>query len=104
MSPVLVTGGNGYLATRLVADLLHAGTEVRATVRSWDNEPELRQAVRRGGADDAGLQVVVASLTADDGWAERPGDQTQDLHRPRPGHARRSFAQAARGSPLRPAR
>ena len=80
MSPVLVTGGNGYLATRLVADLLHAGTEVRATVRSWDNEPELRQAVRRGGADDAGLQVVVASLTADDGWAEAAAGVEEVYH------------------------
>jgi nucleoside-diphosphate-sugar epimerase len=68
MSPVLVTGGNGYLATRLVTDLLLAGTEVRATIRSLAAEPELREAVRRGGADGAGLQVAVAGLTDDEGW------------------------------------
>ena len=69
MSPVLVTGGSGYLGTRLVADLLRNGTEVRTTVRALDAETDLRTAVRRGEADDAGLEVVVASLTEDDGWA-----------------------------------
>jgi nucleoside-diphosphate-sugar epimerase len=69
MSPVLVTGGSGYLGTRLVADLLRNGTEVRTTVRSLGAETDLRTAVRRGEADDTGLEVVVASLTEDDGWA-----------------------------------
>jgi nucleoside-diphosphate-sugar epimerase len=69
MSKVLVTGGSGYLGTRLIADLLRSGTEVRTTVRSLDSEAELRAAIRRGEADDAGLELVVASLTEDDGWA-----------------------------------
>jgi len=42
---------------------------VRATVRSTAHEGGLRAAVRRGNADDAGLQIVAADLTADDGWA-----------------------------------
>ncbi|WP_382306073.1 NAD-dependent epimerase/dehydratase family protein [Herbiconiux sp. UC225_62] len=66
---VLVTGASGYLATRLIADLLRSGTEVRGTVRSPDREAEVRTAVRRGGADDAGLELVTASLLDDDGWA-----------------------------------
>ncbi|ROQ36500.1 nucleoside-diphosphate-sugar epimerase [Frondihabitans sp. PhB188] len=69
MTRVLVTGGSGYLGSRLVADLLRAGVEVRTTVRSLDSEPELREAVRCGGADDSGLEVVTATLTEDDGWA-----------------------------------
>ena len=69
MTAVLVTGGSGYLATRLIADLLRAGTEVRTTVRSLASEAGIREAVRRGRADDAGLEFVVASLTADEGWA-----------------------------------
>lgn len=69
MTAVLVTGGSGYLATRLIADLLRAGTEVRTTVRSLAREAAVRAAVRRGGADDAGLELVAASLTADDGWS-----------------------------------
>ncbi len=70
MSTVLVTGGSGYLGTRVIADLLKSGTEVRTTVRSLDAEADLRAAVKRGGADDAGLELVTASLTEDDGWAD----------------------------------
>lgn len=65
---VLVTGGTGYLGTRLIADLLAAGVEVRTTVRTPDRADEVREAVRRGGADDAGLTFAAASLTDDDGW------------------------------------
>jgi nucleoside-diphosphate-sugar epimerase len=68
VSPVLVTGGSGYLATQLIAELLRAGQLVRATVRAPAREAEMRAAVRRGGADDAGLEAVPADLTADDGW------------------------------------
>lgn len=68
MSPVLVTGGSGYLGTHLIAALLGGGRAVRTTVRSLDQEAELRKAVRRGGVDDAGLDVVVADLMSDEGW------------------------------------
>ncbi|MEU1302897.1 NAD-dependent epimerase/dehydratase family protein [Streptomyces shenzhenensis] len=68
MSPVLVTGGSGYLGVQLIVTLLQAGRPVRATMRSTAREADLRAAVRRGGADDTGLECVVADLTADDGW------------------------------------
>jgi nucleoside-diphosphate-sugar epimerase len=58
MNPVLVTGASGYLGTRLVSTLLLNGTPVRAAVRSLDVEARLREAVRRGGADDSSLEVV----------------------------------------------
>jgi nucleoside-diphosphate-sugar epimerase len=69
MSPVLVTGGSGYLGTQLAAALLRDGRQVRVTVRSLDREGEVRAAVRRGDADDSRLEVVAAGLTADQGWA-----------------------------------
>jgi len=54
-SKVLVTGGSGYLGTRLIAALLRDGRAVRATVRSLDGEADVHAAVRRDGADDAAL-------------------------------------------------
>ena len=69
MSPVLVTGGSGYLGTRLIAVLLRDERPVRTTVRSLTSEDEVRAAVRRGGADDTGLEIVAAELTSDEGWA-----------------------------------
>jgi nucleoside-diphosphate-sugar epimerase len=68
MSKALVTGGNGYLGTHVIAVLLQKGWEVRATVRSLDSEPEILEALRRGGADRDGLELVTADLTSDDGW------------------------------------
>jgi nucleoside-diphosphate-sugar epimerase len=69
MSPVLVTGGSGYVGTQVIAALLRGGKQVRATMRSTAREADLRAAVRRGNADDAGLEIAVADLTSDDGWA-----------------------------------
>src|SRR5271169_6104870 len=67
-SQVLVTGGSGYLGTQLIAALLRDGHDVRATVRSLDAEEAVRAAVRRGGVDDTGLELVAADLSSDDGW------------------------------------
>jgi nucleoside-diphosphate-sugar epimerase len=79
MSSILVTGGSGYLATHLIATLLRNGQPVRATVRSLEREPELRAAIRRGAGDDSGLQLVVADLVADDGWAAA-ADGCDEVH------------------------
>jgi nucleoside-diphosphate-sugar epimerase len=67
-SKVLVTGSSGYLGTQLIAALLRDGREVRATVRSLGAEAGVRQAVRRGRADDTGLELVAADLTCEEGW------------------------------------
>ncbi|MEU6541046.1 NAD-dependent epimerase/dehydratase family protein [Streptomyces sp. NPDC047000] len=80
MSGVLVTGGSGYLATHLIAALLRDGRRVRTTVRSTAREAFLRAAVRRGGADDAGLEVVAADLMSDDGWATAVADCAEVHH------------------------
>jgi nucleoside-diphosphate-sugar epimerase len=69
MSRVLVTGASGYVGTHLVTALLHDDRDVRALVRSPARADDLREAVRRGGADDAGLSFATAELTSDEGWA-----------------------------------
>jgi nucleoside-diphosphate-sugar epimerase len=69
MSPVLVTGGSGYVGTQLIAALLRDGRPVRATVRSPGSEAGVRAAMHRGAADDSGLEIVTADLTSDEGWA-----------------------------------
>ena len=77
---VLVTGGSGYLATRLITDLLLAGTPVRASIRSLDRADSVRAAVHSGGADAAGLTFAVASLTSDEGWADAAADVAGVYH------------------------
>ncbi len=78
-SKVLVTGGSGYVGTRLIAALLDEGREVRATVRSLDGEADVRAAVRRAGVDDTGLELVTADLSSDDGWAAAL-DGVEEVH------------------------
>jgi nucleoside-diphosphate-sugar epimerase len=79
MSPVLVTGGSGYVGTQLIAALLRAGNPVRTTVRSLESEGDVRAAVRSGEADDSQLEVVAAGLTSADGW-EKAAAGCDEVH------------------------
>ncbi|GAB3146974.1 aldehyde reductase [Amycolatopsis stemonae] len=63
-SLVLVTGGTGYLGGHTVARLLADGHRVRTTVRDPARAADVRAAAGPGD-----LEVVVADLGADDGWA-----------------------------------
>jgi uncharacterized protein YbjT (DUF2867 family) len=58
---VLVVGANGQLGARSCSALLAAGHDVRGTVRSVDRGASLA---------DAGVELVVADLTARPGWTQ----------------------------------
>lgn len=71
MSTVLVTGGTGFVGSHVIVQLLGAGHIVRTTVRSPSREQSVRDMVRQAGVEAGGrLQVVVADLLRDEGWAE----------------------------------
>lgn len=78
---VLVTGGTGFLGARIIAELAESGYHVRASVRSPEREGEIREALSRVGVgDDFKLEIVLAELSADDGWAEAVAGMDYVLH------------------------
>ncbi|MBU2666058.1 aldehyde reductase [Actinoplanes bogorensis] len=81
MAEVLVTGGSGYIGSWCTLALLSAGFSVRTTVRDLEREPQVREMLRRGGADPgASLRVMRADLGADEGWAEAAAGCDAVLH------------------------
>ncbi len=65
METVLVTGGTGFLAARVIAAAQEAGYTVRTTVRKTPVE---------------GVESVVADLTSDEGWDEAVAGCDYVLH------------------------
>ncbi|MGW3851680.1 SDR family oxidoreductase [Streptomyces fagopyri] len=81
MSEILVTGGSGYVGSWCTLALLNAGHSVRTTVRDLSREEQVREMLRRGGAEAGdNLQVVRADLSSDDGWAEAAAGCDGVLH------------------------
>lgn len=62
-APVLVTGGSGFVATHLVAQLLERGYPVRASVRSLANAAKVEPLRRIGAAHPGRLDLFEAELT-----------------------------------------
>lgn len=80
MATVLVTGGTGYVAGWVIVELLKAGHDVRATVRSLAKSNGVREAVLRGGVATDRLSFVAADLTQDAGWDEAAAGCDYVLH------------------------
>ena len=66
-SPVLVTGGSGYLAGWIVIALLEAGHRVRTTIRDLARETAVRAILSRHASTER-LTFHAANLLADAGW------------------------------------
>jgi nucleoside-diphosphate-sugar epimerase len=67
---VLVTGGSGFIGAHVIAGLLKAGREVRATLRTPSRENEVRAMAAAAGASADKLSFATADLMNDAGWNE----------------------------------
>jgi dihydroflavonol-4-reductase len=67
---VLVTGGSGYIAGFIIAQLLAQGYIVRTTVRSLGREPQVREMLAKIAPDQSKLSFFAADLMSDIGWSE----------------------------------
>jgi dihydroflavonol-4-reductase len=76
---VLVTGGSGYIAAYVIAELIRQGFAVRATVRNLSREAEVRAALTKI-TDPSNIKFFAADLNSDAGWAEAVAGCTYVQH------------------------
>jgi nucleoside-diphosphate-sugar epimerase len=81
MSTVLVTGGSGFIGSHCILQLLTAGHQVRATVRNFARESDMRALLQKAGVEPGDrLSVVAADLLADAGWPQAVAGCDYVLH------------------------
>lgn len=66
---VLITGASGFIGAHCTLELLNAGYDVRASVRTTQRVKQL-SALLEQHKPDAQLEIVVATLEDHHGWAE----------------------------------
>ncbi len=66
--PVLVTGGNGYVASWIVKELLDRGIDVHATVRDAKDPRKTRHLLSMASESPGSLQLFSADLLDPDGF------------------------------------
>jgi dihydroflavonol-4-reductase len=79
---IVLTGASGFIAKHILKELLGAGHQVRATIRSASRADEVRAAVLPHlpvGAD-ARLSFVTLDLDRDEGWAAALQGATSLVH------------------------
>lgn len=78
---VLVTGGNGFVASHCILQLLQKGYRVKATIRSLNKKGKLEEMMKVGGIESlSNLSFIEADLTDDKNWADAVKDCTYVLH------------------------
>jgi nucleoside-diphosphate-sugar epimerase len=70
MATTLVTGASGFIAQQLILDLLEQGHRVRGTVRSTARGEALRAALAPHDPRAAEIELALADLESDVGWAD----------------------------------
>jgi dihydroflavonol-4-reductase len=77
---VLVTGGSGYIASYVIAQLLSEGYEVATTIRNLGREPQVRETLAKIAPNQDKLSFYAADLLSDSGWAEAVAGRDYVIH------------------------
>ena len=77
--PVLVTGASGFIASRIIEQLLASGYRVRGTVRSLKKEKELAPLRALPGAAEH-LELVEADLLTEGAYDKAAEDCVYVMH------------------------
>lgn len=73
---VLVTGGTGFLANHLIAQLLQQGYDVKTTVRNLAKQDQIKTTLKQSHVENlSNLSFIAADLMSDDNWDEAMADR-----------------------------
>ncbi len=86
---VLVTGGSGYVAGWVIAQLLDTGHSVRATIRDTNRADAAKADIASVAKDIGALEFVNADLLSDEGWHNAMKGVSAVMHIASPVMARR---------------